>query len=239
MTSAIVIPARLESTRLPGKLLQDVHGKPLIVRTVEAASKSQRASVTLVTDSVEIANSVKQFASATALATTRIVITHGDYRSGSARVAAGIADLPAEVVVNWQADEPQVNAADVDALIDAVTMKNVQLLNPLLLGTMVCPLAAADSTNPNIVKATLSLNNRVLYFSRQPLPGAVRHVGVYCFHRSQMSMASRSSRLAVLEDLEQMVFLEYGYMFHAHVINYTPIKVDTAGDLEALRQNWG
>jgi 3-deoxy-manno-octulosonate cytidylyltransferase (CMP-KDO synthetase) len=204
MRSAIVIPARLASQRLPRKPLLDLGGRPLIIRVAERARACSAADeVVITTDSDEIA--------ATARAHGFMCIMTGAQPTGSDRVAEVNRELNADVVVNLQGDEPFIDPRDLTAIIRQVCDKKSDI------ATLRWPIGdAAEFSDPNVVKAVVGANDRALYFSRSPIPhhedGAAiapfvfRHIGVYGFTRASLATfhAAPVHPLERCERLEQL-----------------------------------
>lgn len=238
-----VIPARYGSTRFPGKALADIHGKPMIQWVAERVSSvAGLAQVLIATDDTRIAEGLSH--------TNYLVqMTRVDHASGSDRVWEVAQSIPgAEIILNVQGDEPMVNPKHLEAMLNAMLAQpDIDIM------TMVAPITTeAEWINPNIVKAVLAQNNRVLYFSRASIPhvrahahardasslhtSAYRHIGVYGFRREalQQFVALPPSPLEQLECLEQLRALENGMSIAAIVVDKAPIGVDTPEDLAEL-----
>lgn len=231
--TTIIIPARLDSTRLPGKLLLRDTGKPLIQHTWEQACRCQRLRrVVIATDSTLIADAARTFGA-------EVVMT-GAMPNGTARCHAAARFLHlSDVVINVQADEPEVNPQHLDQL--ALLMQGGPLSNgghwPV--GTLTCPLQPEQLAQPSVVKAIV-IANRALYFSRAALAGAQRHIGVYAYQpyalKSYVEDAAlgKHQTLARAENLEQLAFIESGWVIGAHAVASAAPGIDTAGDYEAF-----
>lgn len=239
----VLIPARLDSTRLAQKALADVAGRPLIVRVWERAVAAAADSVHVATDSEAIADAVRG-------AGGRVVMTGAEHVSGTSRVAEAAATLamdPASIVVNLQGDEPAVPVACIRQLVD------------LMAGDAAADMAtlwtALDDreqwSDPNVVKIIVDHAGRALYFSRAPVPAsrsgswpgdeARRHVGLYAFRAGALADWPRlpPSPLAELEALEQLAPLQAGWRIRcARAVEPVPPGVDTADDLVAMRQRF-
>jgi len=239
----ILIPARLESTRLPEKALADLAGAPMIVRVVERAAQAGAQSVHVATDNERIAEAVRA-------AGGKAIMTAADHDSGTSRLAEAAARLeldPDEIVVNVQGDEP---------LLPPACMRQVAGLlqdDPeARIATLWMPLQdEREWRDPNIVKLVASAQGRALYFSRAAIPAhraggwpqadARRHVGLYAYRvRALAEWASLpASPLAELEALEQLRALQAGWPITcARAIEPIPPGVDTAEDLEAMRRRF-
>jgi len=231
-----IIPARFDSSRLPGKALADISGKPLIQHVYEQTAKAsiiQRVAVA--TDDVRIVDAVESFGGTA-------VMTSSDHQSGTDRVAEAAEKLGGDIILNVQGDEPLIEPE----LIDAVCHK---LLNDdgIVCATAASPIRdAQEFADPNAVKVVLDTRGHALYFSRSPLPcyrdvgfeGAWLHAGIYCFRRDfLMTFPSLSQTpLEKAEKLEQLRILEHGFEIGVITGNYRSIGVDTPEDLQRVRQ---
>ncbi|MBM5785260.1 MAG: 3-deoxy-manno-octulosonate cytidylyltransferase [Cyanobacteria bacterium K_DeepCast_35m_m1_288] len=226
----IVIPARYGSTRLPGKPLLHLAGKPLIAWVVEAALQAQKASrVVVATDHPEIAE-VAQAAGAQA------ALTSSALRNGTERLLAITADFPAGYYLNLQGDEPLVNPADLDRLISALQSNAADVLS------LCHPISAAQAQQPSRVKVARGQNGRALYFSRSPIPYGSscfeQHVGVYGFS-AQALAAIRQLQPTALEEqesLEQLRWLEAGLRIQLLSTQTPSLGVDCPEDVAPVEQ---
>ncbi len=236
----ILIPARLDSTRLPRKALADLGGRPMILRTLDRALDSGAASVTVATDSEEIAAVVRN-------AGGEAMLTDPAHRSGTDRLAEAAVRLGLDssaVVVNLQGDEPAMPAAclrQVAALLAEDEAADM--------ATLWQPLAdEAQWRDPNVVKLVADYKRRALYFSRAPIPwpragggpgeAGCRHVGLYAYRASSLAAWTKlpESRLEALESLEQLRALEAGWRILAdRACAPIPVGIDTPEDLERFR----
>lgn len=241
MKVAIVIPARLQSTRLPRKLLLDIAGKSVLQRTYEQTLKSTRATaVVIATDSMEIANAACAFGAET-------IMTRGDHQSGTERIAEAAASIAADMIVNIQGDEPEIDAVHIDALIETHAAAGV------FASTLACPFPEyLDPANPAAVKAIfgerfLGAPNsyRAIYFTRAPAPyprdggGEFHlHIGAYAFGREALMRfaAAPPGRLERIEKLEQLRILEMGETMAVRIVDRAARGVDTEDDLVAARR---
>jgi 3-deoxy-manno-octulosonate cytidylyltransferase (CMP-KDO synthetase) len=248
MSYQIVIPARYSSTRLPGKPLADLCGKPMIVRVIEAARRTRAAGVWVATDDERVADAVSQHG-------FEAVMTRADHATGTDRIAevAEILEWPdAAIVVNVQGDEPLIDPA----LIDAAALALMQDPDAAI-ATAAHPLeSVADFFNPNVVKVVGDARGRALYFSRAPVPwdrdgfvasrnemppnlGARRHIGLYAYRVSFLRRYGKlgPSPLERVESLEQLRALWHGYSIRLIDAEHAPAPgVDTPEDLERVRQ---
>ena len=243
-----VVPARYASTRLPGKPLADIGGKPMVVRVVEAALKSGAFEVWVATDDSRVSDAVLAHGH-------RVAMTRADHASGTDRIAE-VAEqfgwLDDDIVVNVQGDEPLLDPTLVAAVAQALAADAE--------AAIATAAHAIDDIvefmNPNVVKVVADAAGRALYFSRAPMPwhrdgfaadrqvlpagfGARRHIGLYAY---RVSFLRRYGQLAPApieqwESLEQLRALWHG--FHISVIDcaHAPAGgVDTAEDLQRVRQ---
>jgi 3-deoxy-manno-octulosonate cytidylyltransferase (CMP-KDO synthetase) len=237
-----VIPARYASSRLPGKPLADINGKPMIQHVVERARLARLVNdVIVATDDERIAHAVCAFGGTA-------VMTPVDCRSGSDRIALVAQDLPStDVIVNVQGDEPVIPPAMIDEAVAPLLMDA-----SLPVGTLVTRLqTTGELFDPNTVKVLLDRHGRCLYFSRSPVPfgrditpaelleryPVYRHIGMYVYRRDFLMRyaALEQTPLEQAEKLEQLRILEHGYSLHATVTAHESIAVDTPADLERVR----
>ncbi|MFH1259878.1 MAG: 3-deoxy-manno-octulosonate cytidylyltransferase [Elusimicrobiota bacterium] len=227
-----VIPARWGSTRFPGKPLADLLGKPLVVRVYEQAKKCRLlAEVIIATDDRRILAAAKSFS---ALA----VLTGKDCLSGTDRIAEVVRNIPADIVVNIQGDEPLINPRAITAAI-----KPLLADEQVLVSTLACPLNnKEDLDNPNVVKVVLDKKGYALYFSRSVIPYSrdtldplryKKHLGLYVYRKDFLKVITRlpMSPLEKIEKLEQLRILENGYKIKVVFTKYDTIGVDTPEDL--------
>ncbi|GHS93130.1 3-deoxy-manno-octulosonate cytidylyltransferase [Planctomycetales bacterium] len=244
MSVLLVIPARYESTRLPRKLLLAETGKPLICHTLDAATAVCRRSVRfsgvlVATDHVEILQAVNDYAARQNLP-ARAVMTSPNHQSGTDRVAeAAFAADDADVIINWQGDEPEMDAAAIVELAEKMLAER-----EIPLATLGYPLSAAAAANPNVVKIVIGAAGGALYFSRAAIPfdrdgkltdGApyLGHCGIYAYRRDVLRqlVGLPPSRLEQIERLEQLRALENGIAIYVHRLDRSPAKgIDTADD---------
>lgn len=248
MSLRVVIPARYASTRLPGKPLADIAGRPMIVRVAEAASRARADGVWVATDDERVAAAVRRHG-------FEAIMTRADHASGTDRIAEVADHLhwdDADVVVNVQGDEPLLDPA----LIDAVAMA-LRGDPDAAMATAAHPVAAAgDFFNPNVVKVVCDVRGRALYFSRAPIPWdrdrfatspdclpadlpALRHIGLYAYRVSFLRRFGllAASPLERSESLEQLRALWHGYPIQVVSVDHPPAPgVDTPEDLERVRR---
>ncbi len=242
----IVIPARLESVRLPQKLLLNATGKPLVQHTYEAASKSRLAdAVWVAADDQRLVDAVQGFGG-------RVVMTGQHHTCGTDRVAEVAADHPyVEMFVNVQGDEPEVDAEDIDRAIRLLRE------NPSAeMATLAAPILSESQLNdPACVKVVMDRQQRAMYFSRSPLPFArqpvaqlllqtppvfFQHVGLYVYRRQWLlefaSLTPSSYELA--ESLEQLRALQAGKTILVATADRAASGIDTRADYDAFVNRW-
>lgn len=236
MSMIAVIPSRYASTRLPGKPLVDICGKPMVQHVYERVRRvSLFDEVLVATDDERIANAVEAFGGAACM-------TSPDCPSGSDRLIEVAKSHPADVYVNVQGDEPLVEPASIEKLA------RVMLDDPSLqMGTLCYPISAEQAQNPNLVKVVRAHNGNALYFSRSPIPfprsGGIApqyfgHLGMYAYRREfLMNFGSLPySPLENTEKLEQLRVLQAGIAIRVLEVEATGPGVDTPEDLEAVRR---
>ena len=238
MNTAIVIPARFASTRLPGKPLLKTTGKYLIQHVYERACASLEASQVIVaTDDPRIEAAVKSFGG-------QVMMTRRHHPSGTDRVAEVAAKLDAEVIVNLQGDEPLVDPAALELL-----PRLLERDGDAQMATLAVPITSLEQwRNPNCVKVVCDANGRALYFSRSPIPfvrdgtpnfGAeppcfLQHLGLYAYRRQVLLeiAALPQSPVEKLEKLEQLRVLSLGRPIQVAVVQQASVGVDTYEDYQ-------
>jgi 3-deoxy-manno-octulosonate cytidylyltransferase (CMP-KDO synthetase) len=234
----ILIPARMAATRLPGKPLADIAGKPMIEHVVRRAEAAGLGEVIVATDSEAILAAVEK-------AGARALMTRTDHASGSDRIfeALQLADPERKVavVVNVQGDLPTLAASDLRAAVDLLADPAVEI------GTLAAAITKEDErTNPNVVKVVGSPvapdRLRALYFTRATAPYGdgplYHHIGLYAYRRSALEgfVTLPPSALEQREKLEQLRALEAGMRIDVAIVSSVPLGVDTPEDLEAARR---
>jgi 3-deoxy-manno-octulosonate cytidylyltransferase (CMP-KDO synthetase) len=237
MNPIVLIPARMASTRLPGKPLADIAGKPMIVRVWEQAMKAGIGPVAVAAAEPEIVAAVEA-------AGGRAVLTPPDLPSGTDRIFAALGNLDAagrhDVIVNLQGDLPALDPAYVQAVADALPGSDMATLA----AEIVDP---ADRDNPNVPKPVVAWHadgrrGRALYFTRATAPTGEGplffHIGIYAFTRDALTrfVALPPSPLEKRERLEQLRALEAGMSFAVARVDSVPLSVDTPDDLEKARR---
>ncbi|MDH5737823.1 MAG: 3-deoxy-manno-octulosonate cytidylyltransferase [Gammaproteobacteria bacterium] len=255
MSFNVVIPARYDSQRLPGKPLKDIHGKTLIQRVYEQARASDAQNVIVATDDERIASHVRSFGG-------RVTMTSAHHVSGTDRVfeVCRLEDMPADaIVVNVQGDEPLIPPAVINQVAENLVLHQVAAAT---LGESF--VTDRDLFNPGIVKAVHDATGRAIYFSRAPVPwirdhypqdstqlktlgemdrvdrdgSVLRHLGIYAYRVSLLSNFVQwdEAPLERLEKLEQLRILWNGASIHIEAACQSfPQGVDTQEDLERVR----
>ncbi len=244
----VVIPARYASTRLPGKPLADIGGKPMVVRVLERARLSGADSVWVATDHQQVFDAVRE-------AGGDVLMTRSDHATGTDRLAEVVATLqwPDDaIVVNLQGDEPQIDPALIVSVARALAGDG-----DAAIATAAHPLHdAGDFFNPNVVKVVCDSRGRALYFSRAPIPWArdafcadrsrlpdalpvLRHIGMYAYRAAFLRRYAHLSisPLEQWEALEQLRALWHGYRIQVlTVAEAPPAGIDTPEDLYRVRR---
>ncbi len=223
-----VIPARLASTRLPRKMLREIHGRPLAVWVYASVRSSPLLDdVIIATDSEEIIAVCRKHS-------CNARMTSDKHRSGTERVHEISQSVQADVYINVQGDEPMIRPDHVASLVELMKDPNIPV------GTLKTPAVAEDIANPNAVKIVTDLSQRALYFSRSTIPydrdGShpryFKHLGIYAYRKPALDafIALAESSLERSERLEQLRFLENGIPIYAAETPYDSIGVDTEED---------
>lgn len=241
METAIIVPARLGSTRFPQKLLQPVAGKPVLIWTAERIrAQAPEYPLIFAVDGPELANLLKQ-------AGFDAVITDPQLPSGTDRIAAANASIGAARIINVQGDEPMVTGAQI-RLLDSILKQGIDM------ATLGLPLESdADYQNPNHVKMVCDQFGRALYFSRAPIPylrdsngrfdaelagpsGVLIHVGLYAYTAEFLATfaALPVSPLERFEKLEMLRALENGYRIAVAITHDKLIEIDTPENIETF-----
>jgi 3-deoxy-manno-octulosonate cytidylyltransferase (CMP-KDO synthetase) len=235
-----VIPARMASTRLPGKPLASIAGKPMIQWVYERAVQARRVTRTIVaTDDERVLKAVQAFGG-------EALMTSPELPSGTDRVAAVAQKVPGDIFVNVQGDEPLMDPKAIDsalALVESGQFKMATVMTPMT--------DPADLSNPAVVKVLADREHRAIYFSRHPIPysrgsapgpggdfACRRHVGLYVYDRPTLFRICElpPSPWERGESLEQLRALQDGIAIGIKEVNFTSIGVDTPEDLETVRR---
>jgi 3-deoxy-manno-octulosonate cytidylyltransferase (CMP-KDO synthetase) len=235
-SAVVVIPARYESSRFPGKPLALIAGKPMIEHVYRRAEAAPRVSrVIVATDDVRIAEAVAAFGG-------EAIMTSADHSTGTDRLAEVARTLDCEIVVNVQGDEPLIAPAMIEQVITPLAGDSAAMMSSLR--TRLTSLA--EYLDPNVVKVVVDRQDVALYFSRAPIPhargvegatappdSAWRHVGLYAYRRAFLTLLSTlpPTPLEVTERLEQLRALEHGYRIVVPETTHRSIGVDTPSDL--------
>jgi 3-deoxy-manno-octulosonate cytidylyltransferase (CMP-KDO synthetase) len=229
-----VIPARYQSSRLPGKPLLDINGCPMIEHVYRRASQAKTLDgVVVATDDRRIATAVESFGGAA-------LMTSPSHPSATDRLAELAQTTPCRLVVNVQGDEPLLEPAVIDATVSAMLQDE-----SLQMATAARPIRPEDLTTPHVVKVVTDQQGFALYFSRAAIPYgpsaatlARAHIGLYVYRRDiLLRLAALSpTPLERAESLEQLRALEHGIRIKVVETTYESIGVDTAADLERVRR---
>jgi 3-deoxy-manno-octulosonate cytidylyltransferase (CMP-KDO synthetase) len=233
----IVIPARYGSSRLPGKPLVSLAGKPMIQRVFERAKLAKTAGrVIVATDDERIVGKVEEFGGEARM-------TRTDHRTGTERIAEVAAHVEGQVFVNVQGDEPLLDPAAVDAAVAALLEEPMAAV-----ATVAVPIRTpADIMDPNVVKTVLDFDDNALYFSRAPIPWVrdsahktharhLKHLGLYVFQRDALLEYPTlpQGELERLEQLEQLRWMENGWKIRVAEVEHDAVSVDVPEDVERV-----
>lgn len=242
MKNAILIPARMSSSRLPEKPLADIRGKSMIMRVFEQAAKVPGVDLVLVaTDHEAIAEHVHKHGG-------KAILTSPDHTSGTDRIAEVVGRLDCDLVINVQGDEPFIEPQQIRDLVTAMESDP-----DIHIATQRRKIAMAEQLfDYNIVKVVCSSGNEALYFSRQAIPACrdhgydqwmsqadyFRHIGIYGYRRETLLALTQlpPSSLERAESLEQLRWLENGFRIFCFETGYSSLGVDTPEDLEEARR---
>lgn len=239
MKAIAIIPARYASTRFPGKLLVNETGKFLIQHVYEQASRATKLNdVMVAADDQRIIDAVRSFGG-------KVMMTRTDHVSGTDRVAEVAEKLDDDLIVNVQGDEPELEPAYIDQLVDL--MKNDA---DAPIGTLACPFpTGSNPADPNAVKVVLDGRGRALYFSRALIPYPrdtagkpadptrwLLHLGIYAYRRDfLLKLAKRAPTPHEKEEkLEQLRVLENGFPLAVGIVNQATVGIDTPEDYAAF-----
>lgn len=232
-----IIPARYDSTRLPGKVLADIYGRPMVEHVYRRASRARSVGVVIVaTDDQRILDVVEKFGG-------RGRLTSRAHQSGTDRIAEIARELTADLIINVQADEPMISPFAIDEAVEAFR-KDPTLQMSTLRRRIHEP---KDFVDPNNVKVVCDVTGHALYFSRAPIPftreGSPppqlwRHIGLYVYRRETLIRLTElpPTALEKAEGLEQLRALENGIRIRAVETTADSIGVDTPEDLERVRR---
>jgi 3-deoxy-manno-octulosonate cytidylyltransferase (CMP-KDO synthetase) len=233
---AVVIPARLKSSRLPNKVILPILGKAMIERVYKRVELAKGVdSIYVATDSDEVAEIVTRFGGE--------VIKTSHHESGTDRVAEAVKEIDADIVINVQGDEPLIEPELIESLVSLFHDSSVQF------GSAMHRVSnSEDLNNPNIVKVVTDLNGDAIYFSRNPIPfcrdgetdyrNFFQHIGIYGYRRDFLQKYSNlpQSPLEKAEKLEQLRAVENGYKVRMVETDYRSFGVDTEDDLKRVER---
>jgi 3-deoxy-manno-octulosonate cytidylyltransferase (CMP-KDO synthetase) len=235
----VVIPSRYSASRLPGKPLVSLGGKPMVQRVYERAKLAQTVSKVLVaTDDQRIVDAVKAIGGEARM-------TRPDHRTGTERIAEVAAHEPGDIFVNVQGDEPLIDPATIDAAVGALLEEPASQIS-----TVATPIRhKADIMDPNVVKTVLDFESNALYFSRAPIPWIRdtqqkmrvkywKHLGLYVFQRDALLEYPTlpHGELEKIEQLEQLRWLENGWKIRVAEVAQDSVSVDVPEDVARVEK---
>lgn len=236
-----MIPARYAASRFPAKLMQDLLGKPVIVRTYEAAVKTQLFdAVYVVTDSELIYETISA-------AGGQAIMSQKEHDCGSDRIAEAVTDMDVDIIVNVQGDEPFTDRESLQGVLEVFkddVEKEIDLAS-----LMVKVTDPEEIQNPNTVKVIVDNRNFALYFSRSPIPyprdktvnaSYYKHKGIYAFRKRALMDFQRLPMLPLeaTEKIEAIRYLEYGKKIKMVETTVSGIEIDTPEDLKRAQAVW-
>lgn len=240
LKSIAMIPARYAASRFPAKLMQDLMGKPVILRTYEAVVATQLFSeVYVVTDHPKIYELIEKQGG-------KVIMSEGYYECGSDRIAAAAHHLEADIIVNVQGDEPFIDPQSLSSLLAVFTADASQEIS---LASLMYPITdPLEIESPNAVKVIVDKYSHALYFSRAPIPFPrdrtdltyYRHKGVYAFRKAALIDFPNMPMgpLEKAEKIEAIRYLEQGYKIKMVPTAEAGIGIDVPEDLEKARAAW-
>ena len=241
MKKVIIIPARLDSSRLPKKVLLDLKGKTVIQRVYEQCLKVKNVDgVYIATDSIEIKEVCETF-------TNHVIITKSTHQSGTDRIGEAVSAIACDIVINVQGDEPFIEPSLIEALVNSFSNSDISMSSAMSKINNI-----KDLQNTNVVKVVTDLHNNALFFSRSliPFPRDVkeisianevlkkcqfyRHIGIYGYRKDFLLkfVNMEQSYLEKIEKLEQLRALENGFKIKMIEANSSLIGIDTREDYE-------
>lgn len=229
MNSVVIIPARLESIRLPNKLLLDETGKPLILYTIDAAKK-YFGNVIIATEDREIYEACQNYAD---------VRLTGKHNSGTARIAALASKNNWDIIINWQGDEPELDGQYVQDMLVDFDDPNIDIV------TLAALASPEEYNSPDVVKVVVTHENMAMYFSRCPIPHngqsiALKHIGIYAFRREfLLAFPSLEEDQYSCERLEQLNWLQSGFRIKVCIRHIETAGIDTAEEYKAFVKRMG
>jgi len=236
-----MIPARYQASRFPAKLLHDLNGKPVILRTYEAVKGTELFDeVFVVTDSEIIFDLIVKHGG-------KAIMSEKSHESGSDRIAEAVERLDVDIAINVQGDEPFIDKKSLERIIAVFYADTHEEID---LASLMTPISDWDEiNNPNTVKVIVDDRNFALYFSRSPIPfprdknaGAIyyKHKGIYAFRKRALADFQNLPMrfLEATEKIEAIRFLEYGRKIKMVETHVTGIEIDTPEDLERAKKAW-
>ena len=237
MTVSALIPARLNSTRLEKKLIKNLDGMPVIVRTYQnICSTKLYDEVVVVTDSDEIINVLKEF-------DIKFLKSKEDHNTGTDRIAEFSKKFKSDIIINVQGDEPFVLKEDLSKIINTFKNDIENKINVISLMTKL--ISFEEINNPNNVKVVVDKNNNSLMFSRAIIPykrvennvNYFKHIGIYAFRNSFLNKFKKlkQTNLELTEMIEALRIIEHGYNIHMIEIDHEQISIDTIEDFNRAK----
>lgn len=244
MKVAAVIPARWDSTRLKGKVLANINGKPMVQHVWERVKKAHEVDeVVVAVDKEKVLKAVESFGA-------KAVFTSPEQPSGTDRIAEVASTVDADIYINVQADEPLIHPLMVDALAQVFKYES-----KIQMATLIKRIhSKEDISNPNVVKVVVDRKGFALYFSRSPIPyisegtgntaylqdvsgSYFKHIGLYAYTKDFLFTYTNlpKSTLEIDEKLEQLRVLEHGYKIMTVETRYDTVGVDTQEDLDMVK----
>jgi len=236
-----MIPARYAASRFPAKLMQDLSGKPVIVRTYQAAKNTELFDeVYVVTDSTVIFDTITQ-------AGGKAIMSAKEHDCGSDRIAEAIVGMDVDIIVNVQGDEPFIDRESLVGVLEVFKSDIEQEID--LASLMVRITDIEEIENPNTVKVIVDNRNFALYFSRSPIPYPratdidtkyYKHKGIYAFRKHALMDFQRLPMLDLeaTEKIEAIRYLEYGKKIKMVETKVSGIEIDTPEDLKRAQEVW-
>lgn len=233
-----IIPARYNSTRLPGKVLEEINGKPIVQHVFEKVKDAKHVDeIIIATDDQRIIDIATNFGA-------QAEMTFPSHKSGTDRCAqVGREFWTDDIIINVQGDEPFIEPETIDFL--AKKMKDDSWIEIATLCSKINE--TSEINNPNIVKVVRDINNKALYFSRSIIPFArdisyekatyYKHIGIYAYRNKALQEITKlpESNLENIEKLEQLRWLENGKIIHAFDTEYNGLGIDTPDDLKRAK----
>ena len=241
MKTIAMIPARYAASRFPGKLMQDLAGKPVIVRTYQAAvATGLFDEVYVVTDSPIIFDAIVGEGG-------KALMSREEHETGSDRIAEAVEDMDVDIIVNVQGDEPFTEKKSLQSVLEVFKEDHDKEIDLASLMTRITD--KAEINNANTVKVVVDRRNFALYFSRSPIPYPrdesreipyFKHKGIYAFRKRALLDFRRLPMLELeaAEKIEAIRYLEYGKKIKMVETEVTGIEIDTPEDLERAKAIW-